>query len=176
MVLALVITSMLLSQASIFDDPAPRGEGAQKAGPPRWGGGLNVALGGVVYQRAATGDSPTRFDLNVRADVEFRVGAVLVGGFTALGATLGQDLRLGVGPILVVPFAANLFSLVVTPAFYGRRALEWEPGVSAGLAVAWSYGLGVGVDGRLGLGPSRERAVVVSGQIDLLRVAMLLFT
>ena len=175
MVFALVVTSMLLNQASIFDDPAPRGEEAEKRGPPRWGGALNVALGAVVYQRAAVGEGATRFDLNVRADVEVRAGPVLLGGFTQLGATLGQDLRLGVGPILSVPFADNLLALVVTPAFYGRHTTDWEPGVSAGLAVLWSYGLGVGVDARLGLGASRERAIVVSGQVDVLRLATVLF-
>ncbi len=169
---ALLVSSMLLNQASIFDEPPPRGEHQQKR-PVHWGGALDVALGGAVYQKPEV--APERFDLSVRADVHFVTGPVSVGGFTQLAATIGQDLRLGFGPILLIPFAEDLFAVAVTPAFYERHTAAWEPGFSVGLALLWSYGLGVGVDGRLGVGPTRERALVVSAHLNVLQLATSLF-
>lgn len=39
--------------------------------------------------------------------------------------------------------------------------------MSLGLALRWGDRFGIGVDGRLGLGASQERAVLVSAQLDL---------
>jgi hypothetical protein len=125
----------------------------------RFGIGLDLSLGGAVYKRPDV--SPQRFDLGVRAHFEGRVGKVLLGGFAQLAATVGEDLRLGVGPVLRVELPRD-FALLLSPGFYGRNTTSWEPGVNAGVVAFWYSLIGLGVETRFGLGPTHERAIVAS--------------
>lgn len=125
-----------------------------------------------------------RFSLGGRADVLFlreRNADWGIGPYAEVLTTSFDDLQLGGGVSALVPIH-DFLPIVVSGGAYGRHAeLGWEPGISA--SVFWgsrsynyhaSYGLAAGVmlQGRYGLGDSRETALILAGQVDLALIGL----
>lgn len=131
-----------------------------------WRGGLHFANGlrsDVLFLR--------------QRDLDFGVGPYVEGLTTSF-----DDLQLGGGATVLLPVHEYL-PIVVSAGPYARHtsAFGWEPGVAASLF--WGsrgynfhslYGLSGGllVQGRYGLGDSRETAVIVGAQLDLMFLAL----
>lgn len=141
-------------------------------------GNVGLTLGAA---EVGTRDEPfgkLAFSLGGRADVLFlreRNADWGLGPYAEVLTTSFDDLHLGAGASLLFP-VHDYLPLVLSAGGYGRHsALGWEPGVAASLF--WgsrsynyhaSYGLAAGllVQGRYGLGDSRETAFIVAAQVD----------
>lgn len=124
------------------------------------------------------------FSMGGRGDVLFfreRNADWGVGPYAEVLTTSFDDLQLGAGLSALVP-VHDYLPIVVSGGAYGRHSdFGWEPGVAA--SVFWgtrsynyhaSYGLTAGLllQGRYGLGDSRETAVILAGQVDLALIGL----
>lgn len=160
------------------------GAGAASA-DPQASAGLTIG-GAVTHVRDGASGA---FTLGGRADVLFlreRGRDMAVGPYVE-ALTIGfETLEAGGGAEWLLPVRDEL-SFVVSAGLFERRApnVGWQPGAAAGLFFgsrsynfhSW-YGLaaGVFVQGRYGLGDSRQADIVIGLQLDLaLVVAPFLF-
>jgi hypothetical protein len=160
------------------------GAGTASADPQASAG---LTIGGAVTNLRDS--SSGAFTLGGRADVLFlreRGRDMAVGPYVE-ALTIGFDtFEAGGGAEWLVPIRDEL-PLVLSTGLFERRApgVGWQPGAAAGLFFgsrsynfhSW-YGLaaGVFVQGRYGLGDSRQADVVIGLQLDLaLVVAPFLF-
>lgn len=123
----------------------------------------------------------TGFSLGGRADVLFLREAntdFALGPYAELLTTTFDDLQVGGGASVLIPVHEYL-PLVASAGAYARHSggWGWEPGVSASLF--WGsrshnfhsvYGMAGGllIQGRYGLGESKETALIVGAQVDLM--------
>jgi hypothetical protein len=139
---------------------------------------LSLLLGATAYRRTGTGSEGPAFAIGFRPEGYLPFNRFGFGAFVEVSSTVGEDLVLGVGGAFIAGgghnykdfFKGGLAASGVTfmPGFYMRKTIEWEPGVSLGIAARWTDRFGLGIDGRLGLGPSHERALLITAQLDLL--------
>ncbi|AUX48272.1 hypothetical protein SOCE26_098040 [Sorangium cellulosum] len=146
---------------------------------PQASAGLTVGLAGAGLERRFW--DVTLFHAGLRGDVLFgREGNddFGVGPYAEVLTHAFDEIQLGAGISALAP-VLDLFPLVVSTGLYGRWSEDGgplEPGVTA--AVFWgprsynfhsSYGMSTGLlaQMRLGLGASRETAVVLAAQLDV---------
>lgn len=145
---------------------------------------VGLTLGAAELGHRGDPFEKLRFTLGGRADVLFLRERNADWGFGPYGEVLTtsfDDLQLGAGLSTLVP-VHDYLPIVVSGGAYGRHGeLGWEPGVSASLF--WgsrsynyhaSYGLAAGLllQGRYGLGDSRETALILAGQVDLALIGL----
>lgn len=122
----------------------------------------------------------THFSLGGRGDVLFfreRNADAGLGPYVELLTTSFSDVQLGAGASALLP-VHDYLPLVVSAGGYARHTGPhgWEPGVASSLF--WgsrsynfhgSYGLAAGLllEGRFGLGESKETALILGAQVDL---------
>lgn len=144
--------------------------------------GLTIGVAGVGRDRAVWDD--TVFHLGLRGDVLFLRDApdeLGVGPYGEVLSNAFDDIQIGGGIALLVPVVEYL-PIVVSAGGYGRGSDDgFEPGLAASLF--WgtrsynfhgSYGMAAGLLAQLryGLGDSKETAVIVGAQLDLVAMTL----
>lgn len=148
------------------------------------------ASAGVSLGAAAVGDrddpfAAFGFSMGARGDVLFFRERNAHAGFGPYGELLTtnfRDLQLGAGVSGLLP-VHDYLPLVLSVGGYARNSQDfgWEPGLAT--SIFWgtrsynfhsSYGMSAGLrlDGRVGLGESRETAIILGAQIDLMVLAL----
>ncbi len=104
-----------------------------------------------------------------------------LGPHVALETAGFDDLRVGGGATAVLPLIGSVPFVLSAGGYARKSALGWEPGVATSLMIGSrsynfhsSYGVAAGllVGLHVGLGDSRETAIVVAGQVDMLFLLM----
>lgn len=151
---------------------------------PQANAALTIGAAGVGLDRAVW--DTTVFHLGLRGDVLFLRDAPSdfgLGPYAELFTHAFDELQLGGGVSALLPVSETL-PFVASIGAYGRvgdDGFGLEPGVSA--ALFWgsrsynyhsAYGMAGGllVQGRLGLGSSKETAIIIGAQLDLYILAM----
>lgn len=166
--LALVLPAMLLARSA-------RAE-------PQGTIGLTIGVAGTARDHAFWDE--TVFHLGLRGDVSFLRDApdeVGIGPYGELLSNAFDDLQIGGGVAVLLPVVEYL-PIVVSAGAYGRGSDDgFEPGVATSLF--WgtrsynfhgSYGMAAGLLAQLryGLGDSKETAIVVGAQLDLVAMTL----
>lgn len=150
---------------------------------PQANAGLTLGVAEVGDRSDLFGS--TRFTLGARGDVLFlreRNADWGLGPYAELLTTTFHDLQIGGGASALLPIHDYL-PLVIFGGGYARNTerFGWEPGLAA--SIFWgsrsynyhaSYGLAAGLllQGRYGLGDSRETAIILGAQVDLALVSL----
>jgi hypothetical protein len=145
--------------------------------------GITIGAAGRGYQRKIW--DQTAFHLGVRSDVLFGRSHVSNFGFGPYAEVFTHafdELQFGLGGAALLPIIDGV-PLVISAGPYGRFAVATgvEPGVAG--SVFWGlrsfnhhgpYNLAGGLlaQFRYGLGPSRETAIIVSAQIDVVALSL----
>lgn len=146
---------------------------------PQATAGLTVGVAGAGLERRLW--ETTVFHVGLRGDVLFGRSSnddFGVGPYAEVLTHAFDEIQFGAGVATLVPILDS-FPLVLSAGAYGRRsgdAAGLEPGIAT--AVFWgsrSYNFhssyvmtgGLLAQMRLGLGPSRETAVILGAQLDL---------
>lgn len=145
---------------------------------PQANAGLTLGVAQVGHRDDLLG--ATHFSLGGRADVLFfreRNADAGFGPYAEMLTTTFSDVQLGGGVSALLPIHEYL-PLVASAGGYARHAgpYGWEPGLAT--AVFWgsrsynfhaAYGLAAGLllEGRYGLGESKETAIILGAQLDL---------
>lgn len=157
------------------------GAGSAKEADAHPQANASLTLGVVeVGQRSEPFDK-TRFSLGGRADILFLREAntdFAVGPYAELLTATFDDLQVGGGASVLLP-VHDYLPLVLSAGGYARHtsSFGWEPGAAA--ALFWGsrshnfhsvYGMvgGLLIQGRYGLGESKETAIIVGAQVDLM--------
>lgn len=150
---------------------------------PQANAGLTLGLAEVGHRDDVLGGA--HFSLGARGDVLLfreRNADAGVGPYLEVLTTTFRDLQVGGGASVLLP-VHDYLPIVVSAGGYARdtKAFGWEPGVGASLF--WgsrsynyhsSYGLAAGLllEGRYGLGASRETSIMLGAQLDFAVLAM----
>jgi hypothetical protein len=173
--MTIALRSALLLATSTLAVLAPRTARADPQGTV----GLTVGAAGVGLDRAVW--DTTVFHLGARGDVLFgRDGNddFGVGPYAEVLTHAFDEMQVGGGVSALVPVIEAL-PLVLSAGMYGRQGNEGfglEPGAAG--ALFWGtrsynyhggYGMAAGLllEGRWGLGSSRETSIVIGAQLDL---------
>ena len=151
---------------------------------PQANAGLTLGVAGRGQERAVWDQSV--FHAGLRGDVLFgRTSSrtIGIGPYAEVLTHAFDEIQFGAGVSTLLP-VLDTFPLVLSAGLYGRTG-ESAYGVNPGVAAAlfWgsrsynfhaNYGMAGGLlaEMRLGLGDSRETAVVLAAQIDLALMAM----
>lgn len=152
--------------------------GGQAEARPQANAGLTLGVAEVGNRGDWLGG--THFSLGGRADVLFfreRNADAGVGPYVELLTTTFSDLQVGAGASVLVP-VHDYLPIVLSGGGYARHtgAHGWEPGIATSLFwgsrsynfhASYSLAAGLLVEGRYGLGESRETAIILGAQVDL---------
>lgn len=151
---------------------------------PQGNAGLTIGAAGRGYERRIWDE--TAFHLGVHGDLLFGRGAAGdfgVGPYVELFTHAFDEVQFGGGASLLVP-VIEFLPVVVSGGVYGRHgddAYGLEPGFTGQLF--WgsrsynfhaNYAMAWGLVGqlRVGVGDSRETAIVIAAQLDLAAMAL----